>query len=226
MSNPPPITHRSAHPDESPIRFDLLHGKLPRWLQRFLPTGGGIAHDHHGKGLFGFTVFLLSESFVFVSFFTAYLALRLTTPNWLPAGVTGLDVTKPAINTVVLVSSSFVIYAAERALKRRNLKAFRWLWLTTSAMGLYFLVGQAIEWSQLPFHLTTGLFGATFYVLTGFHGLHVLVGILLQLLMLGRSFKPGNYDRGFFGVSTTALFWHFVDVIWLVLFSLLYLWQP
>lgn len=220
MSNPP------RHIDESPVRFDLLHGRLPSWLKRYLPIGGGDAFDHHGKGLFGFTVFLLSESMVFASFFLAYFALRLTTPNWLPAGVSGLAVVKPAINTAVLVSSSFVIYFAERALQRNKLGTFRLLWLLTSAMGTYFLIGQAIEWRGLPFQVTTGLFGATFYLLTGFHGLHVLTGIVLQLLMFGRSFIPGNYNRTHFGVSAASLFWHFVDVIWLVLFSLLYLWQP
>jgi cytochrome c oxidase subunit III len=221
MPNPPP-----RHVDESPIRFDLLHGRLPNWLKRYLPLGGGDAEDHHGKGLFGFTVFLLSESMVFASFFLAYFALRLTTPNWLPPGVSGLEVVKPAINTVVLVSSSFVIYFAERSLKQNKLGTFRLLWLLTSVMGTYFLIGQAIEWRGLPFKLTTGLFGTTFYLLTGFHGLHVLAGILLQLLIFGRSFIPGNYNRTHFGVSATSLFWHFVDVIWLILFSLLYLWQP
>jgi cytochrome c oxidase subunit 3 len=220
-------THMKSHThiDESPIRFDRWVQKLPNWLQRFLPSGGGQAHDHHGKALFGFTVFLLSESIVFISFFMTYIALRLTTNPWLPPGVPSLEVKQPAINTLVLVSSSFVIYFAERALKGNKLAKFRLLWLTTSAMGTYFLVGQAIEWSHLSFGLTTGLFGATFYLLTGFHGLHVLVGILLQLIMLVRSFIRGNYNSGHFGVSATSLFWHFVDVIWLILFSLLYLWR-
>ncbi|WP_366930874.1 cytochrome c oxidase subunit 3 [Microcoleus sp. bin38.metabat.b11b12b14.051] len=98
------------------------------------------------------------------------------------------------------------------------------LWLTASLMGTYFLIGQAIEWNHLSFGLTTGLFGATFYLLTGFHGLHVFVGLILQVIMLVRSFLPGNYNGGHFGVSAASLFWHFVDVIWLVLFSLVYLW--
>ncbi len=191
------------------------------------PTSGGSGDtdNEHGNGMFGFTVFLLSESVVFLSFFVTYIALRLTTPHWLPPGVPRLEVVKPAINTVVLVSSSFVIYFAERSLDRHKLSKFRLLWLTTSAMGTYFLVGQALEWRGLSFGLTTGLFGATFYLLTGFHGLHVFVGILLQLLMFARSFIPGNYNKSHFGVSSTSLFWHFVDVIWLVLFSLIYIWR-
>ncbi|PLZ95283.1 heme-copper oxidase subunit III, partial [Fischerella thermalis CCMEE 5328] len=75
------------------------------------------------------------------------------------------------------------------------------------------------------FGFTSGAFGGMFYLLTGFHGLHVFTGILLQLIILVRSFIPGNFESGHFGVSATSLFWHFVDVIWIVLFVLLYIWQ-
>ncbi|WP_017717528.1 cytochrome c oxidase subunit 3 [Kamptonema formosum] len=205
---------------ESSVRPGNLRQSPPQ------ESGGERTRERRGNGMFGFTVFLLSESMVFLSFFVTYIALRLTTPDWLPAGVPKLEVFKPALNTVVLVSSSFVIFFAERALKRHNLIKFRWLWLATSVLGAFFLAGQAMEWSHLSFGLTSGLFGATFYLLTGFHGLHVLAGILLQLLMLARSFIPGNYSAGHFGVSAASVFWHFVDGIWIVLFSLLYLWQP
>jgi cytochrome c oxidase subunit III len=182
-------------------------------------------HDEEGNKMFGFIVFLLSESVIFISFFVGYIIYKTTTPNWLPAGVSGLEITEPAINTVILVSSSFVIYLAERALQKHNLKGFRFYLTATMAMGTYFLVGQAIEWSNLEFGFTSGVFGGMFYLLTGFHGLHVLTGILLQLMILVRSFIPGNYDSGHFGVNATSLFWHFVDVIWIVLFILIYIWQ-
>ena len=180
----------------------------------------------HDRGLFGFAVFLLSESMVFLSLFMAYLALRLTSEHWLPAGVSGLELTKPAINTAVLLASSGVIVLAERSLKHHHLRRFRLFLLLTFGMGSYFLWGQAQEWQRLNFSITTGLFGATFYLLTGFHGLHVLTGLILQSIMGIRSYRPGNYRGGHWGVSATALFWHFVDGIWVVLFSLLYLWQP
>ena len=214
-----------SHPDESPIDLERLWQRLPQWLQRFLPIGGGQHDDHHGKSLFGFVVFLLSESMIFVSFFTAYIVLRLSNSPWLPPGIKGPELTTAVVvNSVVLVSSSFVIYFAERALQQGRLSQFRLLWLTTSAMGVYFLFGELREWMGLDIKLTTGLVGGTFYLLTGFHGLHVLTGILLQLLMLGRSFRPHNYDDGSFGITAVSLFWHFVDVIWLILFSLIYLW--
>ncbi|MBC1236351.1 heme-copper oxidase subunit III [Nostoc sp. 2RC] len=221
------MTRRIIHIDESPIRFERWRRYLPSWLQRFLPSGGGNVEDHHGKGMFGFSVFLLSESLVFVSFIFTYVALRLThSKNWLPPGVSGVELSNfVIINTVVLLSSSFVIQPAENALKDGRLNRFRWLWLMAIAMGTYFLIGQAIEWSKLDFGLTTGLLGATFFLLTGFHGLHVLAGVILQIIMLMRSFIRGNYNKGHFGVSAATLFWHFVDIVWVFLFSLLYLWR-
>ncbi|MEB3283476.1 MAG: heme-copper oxidase subunit III [Lyngbya sp.] len=182
-------------------------------------------HDEEANSMFGFVVFLLSESIIFLSFFAAYIAYKTTAVDWLPPGVEGLEVREPAINTVILVSSSFVIYFAELALKRHNLTFFRLFLAATMAMGTYFLAGQAIEWMGLEFGFTTGVYGGMFYLLTGFHGLHVLTGVLLQGIMLGRSFIPGNYDKGHFGFEATSLFWHFVDVIWIALFILIYIWQ-
>ena len=185
----------------------------------------GSAHAEEDNRMFGFIVFLLSESVIFLSFFVGYTVYKTSITDWLPAGVTGLEVREPLINTVVLVSSSFVIYVAERFLHRDNLWGFRAFWLLTMAMGSFFLYGQAVEWMSLPFGFKSGVFGGTFYLLTGFHGLHVLTGVLLQGIMLGRSFIPNNYSGGEFGVEATSIFWHFVDVIWIVLFLLIYVWQ-
>lgn len=188
-------------------------------------ASGEHEHDEEGNKMFGFIVFLLSESVIFLSFFAGYIIYKTTTPNWLPAGVSGLEIKEPAINTVILVASSFVIYLAERELQRHNLKGFRLYLLATMAMGSYFLLGQMIEWSHLEFGFTSGTFGGMFYLLTGFHGLHVLTGVLLQLMILVRSFIPGNYETSHYGVNATSLFWHFVDIIWIVLFLLIYVWQ-
>lgn len=189
------------------------------------PEDNSRREQQKGNVLFGFTVFLLSESMVFVSFFLTYIILRLTTVNWLPPGLSGPQLSTPiVINSIVLLSSSLVIYLAERALKNHNLWLFRLLWLTTSVMGAYFLVGTLKEWQGLDFGLSTGLMGATFYLLTGFHALHITIGIFLQMLMQIRSFVQGNYNRGHYGVTVVSLFWHFVDGIWVILFSLLYLW--
>jgi cytochrome c oxidase subunit 3 len=210
------------NPTETDLRDDALPGISEANADSHYP-----AHEHGSPGdqMFGFVIFLLSESVIFFSFFAGYIAYKTTAQTWLPEGVLGLEVREPAINTVILVSSSFTIYLAERYLHVKQLWGFRAFWLLTIAMGSYFLYGQAIEWSHLDFGFTDGVFGGTFYLLTGFHGLHVFAGVLLQLIMLVRSFIPGNYDRGEFGVASTSLFWHFVDVIWIILFLLIYIWQ-
>jgi cytochrome c oxidase subunit 3 len=182
-------------------------------------------HEEAENSKFGFIVFLLSESVIFLSFFGGYIIYKTTLTDWYPPGVTGLETREPLINTLVLISSSFVIYVAERYLHDHKLWGFRLFLLATMAMGSYFLWGQAVEWRSLDFGIRSGVFGGTFYLLTGFHGLHVLTGLLLQTVMLGRSFRPGNYDNGYFGVEATSLFWHFVDVIWIILFVLIYVWQ-
>lgn len=182
-------------------------------------------HEHPDNRLFGFVVFLLSESVIFFSFFAGYIVYKTTSLNWLPDGVTGLEIREPIINTIILVSSSFTIYLAEKFLHKKQLWGFRAFWLLTIAMGSYFLYGQALEWSGLAFGFGDGVFGGSFYLLTGFHGLHVFTGVLLQLIMLVRSFLPNEYDKGLYGIESTSLFWHFVDVIWIVLFMLIYVWQ-
>ena len=184
---------------------------------------GHGAHANHN--LTGFIIFLCSESVIFLAFFSGYAILKLSALNWLPPGVDGLEWRTPLINTAVLVSSSGTIVLAEHFKGKEKLWLFRGFWLLTMAMGSYVLYGQAVEWSGLQFGFTSGTFGGTFYLLTGFHGLHVATGIFLMGLMLVKSFLPGNYVGGEQGVQATSLFWHFVDVIWIVLFLLIYVWQ-
>jgi len=181
--------------------------------------------EHEKNNLTGFIIFLCSESVIFLAFFSGYALLKTSALDWLPAGVEGLEWHMPLINSVVLVSSSGTIYLAERAKARGSLWGFRGFWLLTMALGSYFLYGQAVEWSGLEFGFTSGTFGGTFYLLTGFHGLHVATGVGLMTLMLIKSFIPGNYNGGEQGVQATSLFWHFVDVIWIILFLLIYVWQ-
>ena len=188
--------------------------------------GAPSEHEEHPKhNLTGFIIFLCSESVIFLAFFSGYALLKTSALNWLPQGVDGLEWKTPLVNTIVLVSSSGTIALAEHFKNRENMLLFRGFWLMSMAMGAYFLYGQAVEWSGLQFGFTSGTFGGTFYLLTGFHGLHVATGILLMGLMLIKSFIPGNYRGGEQGVQATSLFWHFVDVIWIMLFLLIYVWQ-
>jgi cytochrome c oxidase subunit III len=185
------------------------------------------AHGHHGHPDYrvtGIIVFLIAEAMIFLGLFTAYLTFRAVAPTWPPAGTPELELLLPGVNTIILISSSFVIHNADTAIKRNDAKGLQKWFAITALMGAIFLVGQIYEYFHLEFGLTTNIFASTFYVLTGFHGLHVLFGLLLILGVLWRSRKPGHYSNTqHFGVEAAEIYWHFVDVVWIVLFILLYL---
>lgn len=180
--------------------------------------------EHHDYRLLGVIVFLIAEGMIFLGLFTAYLTFRAVAPSWPPAGTPKLELLLPSINTVILIASSFVIHQADTAVKKDDVKGLRTWFGVTALMGAVFLCGQIYEYKHLEFGLTSNLFGSTFYVLTGFHGLHVCFGLVLMLGVLWRSLKPNHYSKeNHFGVEAAELYWHFVDVIWVLLFLLLYL---
>jgi cytochrome c oxidase subunit 3 len=181
-------------------------------------------HGHPDHRMFGLIVFLCAESMIFLGLFMAYLTFKLVNPEWPPEGTPKLELLLPGINTLILISSSFVIHRADTDIKNNNVQGMRLWFFITAAMGAIFLVGQLYEYTHLEFGLTTNLFASTFYVLTGFHGLHVFLGLLLMLAVLWRSRQPSHYSaENHFGIEATELYWHFVDVIWIILFFLLYL---
>jgi cytochrome c oxidase subunit 3 len=161
---------------------------------------------------------------LFLGLFAAYLTFRTVATSWPPAGTPELETLLPGINTIILVSSSFVIHQADAAIKRDDIKSVRWWFLATFIMGAVFLCGQIYEYNHLEFGLTTNLFASTFYVLTGFHGFHVFVGLTIIALVGMRSLKPGAFLGGkHYGIEAASIYWHFVDIIWIILFLLLYI---
>lgn len=180
--------------------------------------------EHPDHRMFGILVFLMAESMIFLGLFSAYLTFRAVNPVWPPEGTPTRELLLPGINTIILISSSFVIHRADTAIKKNNVQGLRTWFLATAIMGAIFLAGQLYEYNHLEFGLTTNLYASTFYVLTGFHGLHVFFGLCLILAVLWRSLKPSHYSsEEHFGVEAAELYWHFVDVIWIILFILLYL---
>ncbi|OUL33546.1 heme-copper oxidase subunit III [Nostoc sp. T09] len=183
---------------------------------------GHEAHPDHR--LFGLIVFLVAEGMIFMGLFGAYLAFRSILPVWPPAGTPELELLLPGVNTVNLIASSFVMHNADTAIKKNDTKGMRTWLAITAAMGTIFLVGQVYEYTHLEFGLTTNLFASAFYVLTGFHGLHVTLGVLAIVAVLWRSRRPGHYsNEKHFGIEAAEIYWHFVDVIWIILFGLLYI---
>ena len=181
--------------------------------------------EHPDHRLFGVLVFLCAESMLFLGLFIAYITFRLVATEWPPAGTPELEVLLPGINSLILISSSFVIHKADTAVKDNDVGGVKTWFTVTIIMGAIFLLGQGYEYANLEFSLKDNLFSSTFYVLTGFHGLHVFLGLLMMGAVLWRARVPGHYSsENHFGIEAVELYWHFVDVIWIILFILLYLW--
>jgi len=179
--------------------------------------------EHPDHRMFGIYMFLIADTMMFASLFVAFSLYKANAPFWPPEGPE-LELLLPAINTLILVSSSFVMHKGQSALKKNNLSGLQLWFGITALMGALFLAGQAYEYSHLEFGLTTNVFSSYFYVLTGFHGLHVACGLGLILSVLWRSRKENHYtSEKHFGVEAAEIYWHFVDVIWIVLFTLVYL---
>lgn len=196
------------------------------------PTAvSGDAHaaghgEHHGEHpdfrVWGLITFLSSEFLMFAGFFVVYLVYRNLIAQWPPEG-TEVELLLPAINTVILVSSSFVIHLGDSAIKKGDVAGLRKWYIVTALMGAVFLAGQVYEYANLGYGLRTNLFSNCFYLTTGFHGLHVFIGLLLILGVLWRSRRPGHYSaEKHVGVEMAEIYWHFVDVVWIVLFVLIY----
>jgi cytochrome c oxidase subunit 3 len=180
-------------------------------------------HGHPDHRMFGLVLFLIAESMIFFGLFSAYMIYYATMPEW-PMDDIELELLLPSINTFILISSSFVMHKGQSAIRNNDLKGLQFWFVLTAIMGFIFLGGQLYEYAHTGFGLTDNLFASCFYVLTGFHGLHVTAGLLFILAVLWRSRKEGHYSASkHFGVEASELYWHFVDVVWIILFFLVYL---
>jgi heme/copper-type cytochrome/quinol oxidase subunit 3 len=178
------------------------------------------------KNRLGMILFLGSESVFFALLILAYGYFR-TVPEPGPTAAGSLDPLLTGIFSLFLFASSLTIWFADRDMRKGNRNRFLFWQLMTILFGLIFLSGQGYEWRNLILNgtmISTNLFGTTFFTLTGFHGLHVIIGLIMLSIVLGmtlsgRLTSPQSAD----GVFTISLYWHFVDAVWVVIFSLIYL---
>jgi cytochrome c oxidase subunit 3 len=169
----------------------------------------------------GVVVWLASELMFFSGLFAAYFTLRATDHPWPPPDAE-LATARTAVATAVLVASSFVMHlAVAAAAQGRRTAAIRWLGIT-ALMGLAFLSNQVIEYVQLPFSISTDAYGSIFFLMTGFHGLHVVGGLLFMaavaVAIAGRNSNAPAHST----VQVCAYYWHFVDVVWVAMFLTIY----
>jgi cytochrome c oxidase subunit III len=173
--------------------------------------------------LLGVKLGILSEVMLFGALFAAYFVVRAESPGWPP--VSGLERPEsllPGFNTLLLVSSSGTMQWAVRSARRGDLShILRWLGLTLLLGGM-FIVIQGYEFATNGFGLDAGIFGSTFYILTGFHGAHVLAGLGLIAIVANRARRGLISAEHHTAVEATSYYWHFVDAVWLFLFSTLY----
>jgi cytochrome c oxidase subunit III len=172
--------------------------------------------------LFGTILFLASELLFFGGLFAAYFNLRADTTPWPPGGVE-LELVPATIGTLLLVVSSFTFQAGVAAGARSRLRAMRGWTIATIALGVAFLGIQLFDWIHLDFGVSSHAYGTMFYSMTGFHGLHVLAGVLLMLVVLGRAMQGAYRDGNVEGAEAVAYYWHFVDVVWIALFATIFL---
>lgn len=183
-------------------------------------AGKALGLDHTKLGMW---FFLASEVMFFGGLIATFTHYKLNHPA---PEAAALDVVLVGINTLVLLTSSFTVVRALAAIQEGRRGAFLTYLGLTIALGTAFLSGQGYEFVSLyrdGITLTSTLFGSSFFTLTGFHGLHVLVGVIWAVVTLLRGARGRFSPTDFMGVEIFGLYWHFVDVVWIVLFTVIYL---
>ena len=190
-------------------------------------TGAHAEAKAEGRpfGWYGMVFFLASEAFFFANLIAAYLYLRVEHGSSYTEKEL-LNIPLVIVNTVILVSSSFVLTWAVGGLKRGNNRRLAIGIGLTALMGLIFLSVQAYEYMALVnegLTVSSSIFGSAFFTLTGFHFAHVSFGVLLLTVGLFRSLRGHFTEERHFGLTATEMYWHFVDVVWVVLFLTVYI---
>ena len=187
---------------------------------------------------YGMVLFIASEVMFFAAWFWAFFDASIyaneaiqfervmaNEGQWPPTSIEVFDPWHlPLLNTVILLTSGATVTWAHHALKEQNKKHLvLGLWLTVG-LGALFTAVQVYEYSHAPFSFTEGIYPSTFFMATGFHGTHVIIGTIFLIVCLGRAYKDHFKPEQHFGFEAAAWYWHFVDVVWLFLFTCIYWW--
>jgi cytochrome c oxidase subunit 3 len=173
----------------------------------------------------GMFLFIASEAMLFGAFFTAYFFVRVVNPEapeW-PLEPFHLPVFVAGVNTAILVTSSFTMHWALQSIKRGHRAGLKAGLVLTLVMGTAFLVTQMIEYARVGFNPSDGAFGTIFFGLTGLHGAHVFIGLSLLTVATVRAFRGHYTPEHHHGVEIPGIYWHFVDVMWIVVYATIYL---
>ena len=174
----------------------------------------------------GMVLFVASEAMFFAAFFGGYFTIKANSPVWPPAGTPHLKIDIATVLTVILIISSITVQMSLRSIRSGNgSRSTVWLGVTI-LLGILFLSLQLYDYSQLGFGLKDGVFGTLFYVMTGIHMAHVIGGVVFLALVFAQArrgrLSPTHHDP----LAAGAIYWDFVDVVWLCLFAVFYLLTP
>nr|YP_009489665.1 cytochrome c oxidase subunit III [Papilio slateri]SPP23568.1 cytochrome c oxidase subunit III [Papilio slateri] len=183
------------------------------------------------KGLrWGMILFIISEIFFFISFFWAFFHSSLS-PNieigamWPPFSISPFNPFQiPLLNTIILITSGVSVTWAHHAIMENNFSQSSQGLFITIVLGIYFTMLQAYEYLEAPFTIADSIYGSTFFMATGFHGLHVIIGTIFLMICLIRHMNFHFSNKHHFGFEAAAWYWHFVDVVWLFLYISIYWW--
>jgi cytochrome c oxidase subunit 3 len=187
---------------------------------------------------YGMILFIASEVMFFVAWFWAYFSTALFPTDihqvmradfighvWPPKGIETFNPWHlPLLNTLILLTSGTTVTWAHHALLHNDRDGLKWGLVLTIALGLSFTCIQAYEYMHAPFHYAGHIYGATFFMATGFHGAHVIIGSIFLIVCLIRALAGQFTPKQHLGFEFAAWYWHFVDVVWLFLFACIYVW--
>ena len=216
----------------------VLYTMVSWWRDVIIEANSGdhtpVVQLHHRYGMI---LFIASEVMFFVAWFWAYFdaslypgeaiqfsRTELTGGHWPPEGIETFDPWHlPLINTLILLTSGTTVTWAHHALLEDNREELKWGLILTVGLGALFTVFQVYEYQHAAFGFSGHIYGATFFMATGFHGFHVIVGTIFLLVCLLRAMNGGFTPKQHFGFEAAAWYWHFVDVVWLFLFVVIYI---
>ncbi len=186
-------------------------------------TDQELGFSRPARGRVGMFVLIVAEAAIFTIFVVAYLFYIGKSPT----GPVPKDVLSvPIFYTICLLSSSLTIHLAAKALRLGSVRSFATLWITTIALGAAFVYGTATEWHRLIYHdgltISTNLFGTTYYSLVGLHGFHVVVGLVSLSIVMALTLLGNVGSEHAERVDVLSLYWHFVDVVWIIVFTVVY----
>ncbi len=217
----------------------LLFTMAGWWRDVILEAQEGYQNAIVRNGLtIGMLLFIASEVMFFVAWFWAFFASSLGADDphvygrfdftggiWPPKGVEVLDPLRlPLMNTFVLLTSSFAVNVAHDGLRANDRQAFKNFLALGIGLGVLFVITQAYEYIHAPFAFKNSIYGATFFMATGFHGAHVIIGVIFLFVCLARAWAGEFTPHQHTGFQFAAWYWHFVDVVWIFLFSCIYIW--